>query len=86
MVHALHMKHDPISDALRLKQPLPISELKPMRSFLDKEHISLQLNPTSAEAPEPSQLKQVHFEDEDPELVDDDRDNDSESEAEDEDD
>jgi hypothetical protein len=87
VVHALHMKHDPISDALRLKQPLPISELKPMRSFLDKEHISLQLKPPSTDDETP-QPPRVHFEDEaeDPEFVDDDRDNESESEEEEEDD
>ena len=46
----LRMKHDPISDALRLKQQLPISETKPMRSFISKEYISLQLNNPSTEA------------------------------------
>ena len=85
VIHALHMKHDPISEALRLKQPLPISETKPMRSFQEKEHISLQIKPNSetTEGNKPT----VRFQDEEQEDSDnEDRDNESESETEDEDD
>jgi len=52
VVHALHMKHDPISDTLKLKQLLPISETMLMRSFLDKKHTSLQPKKTTGESKE----------------------------------
>ena len=88
VIHALHMKHDPISDALRLKQPVTISESKPMRSFLDKEHISLTLNTATDEATAPEATRpKVHFEDtEVSNYNDDDWDNESESDTEDEED
>ena len=82
------MKHDPISDALRLKQPVTISESKPMRSFLDKEHISLTLNTATDETTAPEAIRpKVQFEDTAySNENDEDWDNESESDTEDEDD
>ena len=59
VVHALHMKHDPIGEALRLKQPLAVSETTPMKSYQTQEHISLQLRPIQEQIDnDPRELEQ----------------------------
>ena len=43
VVHALHMKPDPIADTLRMHLPLPITQPTPMKSIQEREHISMRL-------------------------------------------
>jgi hypothetical protein len=37
VVHALHMKHDPLGETFRAGIPLPVQAPTPMKSFLDRE-------------------------------------------------
>jgi hypothetical protein len=43
VVHALHMKPDPIADTVRMHLPLPITQPTPMKPFQEREHISMRL-------------------------------------------